>query len=82
MKSFGFNLMQNLDGDGKDYLVYRPSDGRNDNIALIPLTTRDGILMLKIAKLKLKLTITSKSSVKERGWITFFILRPTSFVQS
>jgi hypothetical protein len=27
MKSFGFKLMQNLDGDGKDYLVYRPSDG-------------------------------------------------------
>jgi hypothetical protein len=52
MKSFGFNLMQNLDGDGKDYLVYRPPDGRQDNIALIPLTTRDGILMLKTEKLK------------------------------
>ena len=88
MKSFGFNLMQNLDGDGKDYLVYRPTDGRKDNISLIPLTTRDGILMLKTEKLKFtnkhKIQVNDyiKSLCKERGWITFFILRPTSFVLS
>ena len=47
MKSFGFNLMQDLDGDGKDYLVYKPPGGSNRNISMIPLTTKDGILMLK-----------------------------------
>ncbi len=52
MKSFGFNLMQNLDGDGKDYLVYKLPRGGNENISLIPLTTRDGILMLKTKQLK------------------------------
>jgi hypothetical protein len=36
MKSFGFDLMQNLDGDGKDYLVYKSPRGGNDNISLIP----------------------------------------------
>jgi hypothetical protein len=51
MKSFGFNLMQNLDGDGKDYLVYKPSGWRNQNVSMIPLTTMDGILMLKTQQL-------------------------------
>ncbi len=51
MKSFGFNLVQDLNGDGRDYLVYKPSGGRNRNISMIPLTTKDGILMLKTKQL-------------------------------
>ena len=52
MKSFGFNLVQNKDGDGRDFLVYRSVGTRNDNVTCIPLTTLEGILMLETTRLK------------------------------
>ncbi len=52
MKTFGFNLVQNKDGDGMDYLVYTPASSVNGREAIIPLTTLDGILMLKTMTLK------------------------------
>ncbi len=65
MTSFGFNLMQSLEGDGKDYLVYKSPSGENDNISLIPLTTREGILMLKTKQLK----FTNKHKVMVNKYI-------------
>jgi hypothetical protein len=52
MKTFGFNLVQNKDGDGMDYLVYTSVSGENRTEAIIPLTTLDGILMLKTMTLE------------------------------
>jgi hypothetical protein len=63
MKDFGFNLVQNKDGDGKDFLIYRSPGGENGNKALIPLATIDGILMLRTRKLNL--TAKNKILVNE-----------------
>ncbi len=46
MKKFGFNLVQNKDGDGKDYLVHQSRGPKKHQRTLIPLITQNGILML------------------------------------
>jgi hypothetical protein len=47
MKRFGFDLVQNKHGDGRDFLVHR-AKGKNFNEETnIPLITQNGILMLE-----------------------------------
>jgi hypothetical protein len=54
MKEFGFNLIQNKDGDGRDVLLYHSNFSDNKNDSIIPLVTLDGILVLKTIQLDFK----------------------------
>jgi hypothetical protein len=54
MKAVGFNLVQNKNGDGDDFLVYGNQKQHEDgSVTVIPLLTDDGILVLKTLKVDL-----------------------------
>ncbi len=46
MKRFGFDLVQNKSGDGKDFLVHRQRGNNYLTQTNIPLVTQNGILLL------------------------------------
>ena len=46
MKKFGFDLMQNKNGDGRDFLVHHGKGSNSKRKTNIPLITQNGILML------------------------------------
>jgi hypothetical protein len=47
MKKFGFGLVQNKNGDGQDFLVYRSKSDQFQKATNLPLITKDGILLMK-----------------------------------
>jgi hypothetical protein len=62
MKKFGFDLVQNKNGDGQDFLVHRSRSDDYLNVTHIPLITRDGILLMKTCEVNF--TNQQKSEVK------------------
>jgi hypothetical protein len=47
MKKFGFDLVQNKNGDGQDFLVYRSKSDQFQKATNLPLITKDGILLMR-----------------------------------
>jgi hypothetical protein len=52
MKKFGFDLVQNKNGDGQDFLVYRSKSDQFQKATNLPLITKDGILLMKTWEVK------------------------------
>jgi hypothetical protein len=52
MKKFGFDLVQNKNGDGQDFLVHRFKCDDYHSVAHLPLMTKDGILLMKTCEVQ------------------------------
>ncbi len=81
MKKFGFDLVQNKCGDGKDFLIHR-ARGNDYKVETnnIPLDTQNGILMMNTCKveftkqqhLEVKKHIQGDTGAKGRKPIFYF----------
>ncbi len=80
MKRFGFDLVQNKSGDGKDFLVYRQRGNNYQTQTNIPLVTQSGILLLPTypanftekQKNDIRLYVTNMSDGQQEGMLFHF----------
>ncbi len=63
MKNFGFDLVQNMNGDGQDFLVHRSRSDDYQKATHLPLITRNGILLMKTCEVQF--TKQQKAEVKK-----------------